>query len=277
MTAVENRPASIETRVAGAPRPRQGRTSRVLTPISGFVAVLVGWQIAGAFINPIYISTPASVAENLGQLLFGRQQIWGDILPSLGEMYLGLAIALVGGLVIGILLGSSRMFAAITTPYLVFLNATPLVITLPLLTVWVGTTLKARIVFISLLAIWPVLLNVAAGCRNVSGRYRELGKALGLSRSRQLRRIVLPGVLPYFLAGARISSGLVVVGMIVAEMEVSVTGLGYLLASYGGGFQTAKLLAVFVFVSLIGMVNVGVLLALTRWLAPWTGAARQPG
>lgn len=84
-------------------------------------------------------------------------------------------------------------------------------------------------------------------------------------------------MLPYFLAGARISSGLVVVGMIVAEMEVSVTGLGYLLASYGGGFQTAKLLAVFVFVSLIGMVNVGILLALTRWLAPWTGAARQPG
>ena len=277
MTAVENRPAGIETRVASAPRPRQGRTSRVLTPISGFVAVLVSWQIAGTFINPIYISTPAAVAENLGQLLFGRQQIWGDILPSLGEMYLGLVIALVGGLVIGILLGSSRMFAAVTTPYLVFLNATPLVITLPLLTVWVGTTLKARIVFISLLAIWPVLLNVAAGCRNVSGRYRELGRALGLSRSRQLGRIVLPGVLPYFLAGARISSGLVVVGMIVAEMEVSVTGLGYLLASYGGGFQTAKLLAVFVFVSLIGMINVGVLLALTRWLAPWTGAARQPG
>ncbi len=277
MTAVENRPAGIETRVASAPRTRQGRTSRVLTPISGFVAVLASWQIAGTFINPIYIATPAAVAENLGQLLFGRQQIWGDILPSLGEMYLGLAIALVGGLVIGILLGSSRTFASITTPYLVFLNATPLVITLPLLTVWVGTTLKARIVFISLLAIWPVLLNVTAGCRNVSGRYRELGRALGLSRSRQLRRIVLPGVLPYFLAGARISSGLAVVGMIVAEMEVSVTGLGYLLASYGGGFQTAKLLAVFVFVSLLGMVNVGVLLALTRWLAPWTGAARHPG
>jgi NitT/TauT family transport system permease protein len=270
MTAIENRSASVR-------RTDRSRMSRALTPISGFVAVLVIWQIAGTFINPIYISTPAAVVETLVQLLFGRHDIWGEILPSLGEMYLGLAIALVGGLVIGILLGGSRTFAAITTPYLVFLNATPLVITLPLLTVWVGTTLEARIVFISLLAIWPVLLNVAAGCRNVSGRYLELGRALSLSRSQVLRRIVLPGVLPYFLAGARISSGLVVVGMVVAEMEVSVTGLGYLLASYGGGFQTAKLLAVFVLVSLLGMVNVGVLLALARRFAPWTGTARQPG
>jgi ABC-type nitrate/sulfonate/bicarbonate transport system permease component len=247
----------------------------VLLPASGFVAIVIVWQIAGSLMDPIYISTPVQVASNLGHLLYGPDQIWGEIWPSLGEMYTGLAIALIGGLALGILLGSSRIFAAITTPYLVFLNATPLVITLPLLTVWVGTTLKARIVFISLLAIWPVLLNVAAGCRNVSGRYRELGRALGLSRGRMLRRIVLPGVLPYFLSGARISCGLVVVGMVVAEMEVSVTGLGYLLATYGGGFQTAKLLAVFVLVSLLGLLNVGVLMAVTRRFAPWTAVARR--
>lgn len=267
---------AIENRAASTRRPASSWMSRRLTPLSGFVAVLVIWQIVGSFLDPIYISTPVSVADNLGQLLFGRHDIWAEILPSLGELYVGLAIALVGGLVIGILLGSSRTFAAITTPYLVFLNATPLVITLPLLTVWVGTTLQARILFISLLSIWPVLLNVAAGCRNVSGRYRELGWSLSLSRSQVIRRIVLPGVLPYFLAGARISSGLVVVGMVVAEMEVSVTGLGYLLASYGGGFQTAKLLAVFVLVSLLGLVNVGVLMVLARRFAPWTGAARRP-
>ena len=167
-------------------------------------------------------------------------------------MYIGLAIALVIGSVFGLAIGRSRVIRGITAPYVVFLNATPLVITLPLLAIWLGVDEKARIVFIVLLATWPILLNVAAGCRNVSGRFTELGNSAGLSRTDVIRKIIIPGVLPYFLTGARISAGLVVIGMVVSEMEVSLVGLGYLLASYASGFQTSKLLAVFVISTIFG-------------------------
>ena len=239
------------------------------------LVLLVLWQIIGSFLDPIYISKPTIVANNLWNMLFGKTQIWHDIAVSASEMYIGLAIALVIGSVFGLAIGRSRIIRGITAPYVVFLNATPLVITLPLLAIWLGVDEKARIVFIVLLATWPILLNVAAGCRNVSGRFTELGHSAGLSRTDLIRKIIIPGVLPYFLTGARISAGLVVIGMVVSEMEVSLVGLGYLLASYASGFQTSKLLAVFVISTVFGLINVGLLSLATRTWAPWAVLERK--
>lgn len=81
-----------------------------------------------------------------------------------------------------------------------------------------------------------------------------------------LRKIILPGAVPYIFAGVRIGVALGVIGVIVGEMEVSNVGLGYLLNFYGTGFQTSKLLALVVLASLIGVVNVLIVRAIqARW------------
>lgn len=246
-----------------------------LGAIYAIVAFLILWQVIGSFLDPIYISMPSLVFNDLIQMLFGKHQIWHDIGVSAVEMYVGLVIALIVGSVLGLLIGRSKVARSTLAPYINFFNATPLVITLPLLAIWLGVTEKARIVFIVILALWPVLLNVAAGCRNVSGRYTELGNAAGLGRFEMIRKIIIPGVLPYFLTGARISAGLVVIGVVVSEMEVSLVGLGYLLASYASGFQTSKLLAVFVISTIFGLVNVGILTLISRKWAPWIASEKR--
>lgn len=254
---------------AGIPGTRKKFSPSSLGAIYALIIFFILWQFVGSFLDPIYISTPSLVFSNLWAMLFGKHQIWHDIAVSAVEMYVGLAIALIVGGTLGLLIGRSKVARSTLAPYITFFNATPLVITLPLLAIWLGVTEKARIVFIVILALWPVLLNVAAGCRNVSGRYTELGNSAGLGRFEMIRKIIIPGVLPYFLTGARISAGLVVIGVVVSEMEVSLVGLGYLLASFASGFQTAKLLAVFVISTAFGLVNVGILtLASKRW-APW--------
>ncbi|NNN19392.1 MAG: ABC transporter permease [Acidimicrobiaceae bacterium] len=246
-----------------------------LGAVYALIVILILWQVIGSMMDPIYISTPVLVYKNLYAMLFGQHQIWHDIAVSAVEMYVGLAIALVLGSVLGLLIGRSKVARSTLAPYINFLNATPIVITLPLMAIWVGVNQKARIIFIVILALWPVLLNVAAGCRNVSGRYTELGSSAGLTRFEMIRKIIVPGVLPYFLTGARISAGLVVIGVVVSEMEVSLVGLGYLLASYASGFQTAKLLAVFAISTSFGLVNVGVLTLISRKWAPWVATEKR--
>ncbi|TAN22192.1 MAG: ABC transporter permease subunit [Actinomycetota bacterium] len=243
--------------------------------VYALIVILILWQVIGSMLDPIYISTPVLVYKDLFSMLFGKHQIWHDIAVSAVEMYVGLGIALVLGGALGLLIGRSKVARSTLAPYINFLNATPIVITLPLMAIWVGVNQKARIIFIVILALWPVLLNVAAGCRNVSGRYTELGSSAGLTRSEMIRKIIVPGVLPYFLTGARISAGLVVIGVVVSEMEVSLVGLGYLLASYASGFQTAKLLAVFVISTTFGLVNVGVLTLIARKWAPWVATEKR--
>jgi NitT/TauT family transport system permease protein len=89
-----------------------------------------------------------------------------------------------------------------------------------------------------------------------------------------LRSVILPGTMPYILAGIRLGAALGVIGMIVGEMEVSNVGVGYLLNFYGQGFQTGNLLALVFICALIGVVNVSVVRFVQRKWFPWIDAAR---
>jgi ABC-type nitrate/sulfonate/bicarbonate transport system permease component len=142
-------------------------------------------------------------------------------------------------------------------------------VTIPLVIIWVGIGQQARLLFVFLITLWPILLNTVAGIRNANRGYTELGAAFGLSEGQILRRIAIPAAVPYILAGARVSAGLAIIGMIVSEMEVSLTGLGYLLITYGNSFLTGKLLAVVFVASMFGVGNVLLLKWVQRTFFPW--------
>ena len=261
----------------GTPRPRiplaDRRATAVIMPLVAAGVILGAWELTGLWVSRILISSPQGVVSSLYDMI--RQDTINSALSiSIRELYLGLAIGLAAGVVLGVLIGRYPLLDAIFSPFFSVANATPLNVLIPLLIVWVGISAEARVLFVVLISFFPVLLNTAAGLRNVSRGYVEVGHTLGLSEWRMLRSVILPGAMPYIFAGIRLGSALGVIGMIVGEMEVSNVGVGYLLNFYGEGFETGKLLALVLVCSLIGVLNVAVVRTVQKRWFRWIDAAR---
>lgn len=256
-------------------RRRSTRRLEPLLPMAAVAVVLAAWQWSGLFLNPILISTPAEIAHDLVDLIT-RGVIFQPLAESLEELVIGGTIGIAVGIGLGVAMGRYQVVDTVLSPFVNFLNATPLVVIIPLVIIWVGISQNARLLFIFLITLWPVLLNTVAGMRNVNRGYVEVGAAFGLSETQMLRKITLPAAVPYILAGVRVSAGLAIIGMIVSEMEVSLTGLGYLLITYGNSFLTGKLLAVVFISSMFGVANVLLVKRVQSAFFPWiVGAAAE--
>ncbi|HAF09077.1 MAG TPA: hypothetical protein DCK98_03210 [Chloroflexi bacterium] len=253
-----------------------GRWVDIALPAAAIGAILAAWQLSGLFLNPILISTPVAVAEELGTLA-ANGQIWLALGQSLEEMAIGMALGLTVGFGLGVLMGRYTLAAKILFPYVNFFNATPLVVIIPLVIIWVGITMQARLLFVFLITLWPVLLNTATGIRNVSRGYVDVGLAFGFDEPQILRHISIPAAVPFILAGIRISAGLAIIGMIVGEMEISFVGLGFLLVSFGNSFETGKLIAVLIVTSLLGVLNVTILKLIQAKFFPWIAGTAGTG
>lgn len=244
------------------------RTAKVGLPAAAVLVILAAWQASGLFLNPILISTPVAVGQDLAGL-GSNGLIWLALGQSLLEMVVGLAAGLVVGIALGLLMGRYTIVEKILAPYVNFFNATPLVVIIPLLIIWVGITTEARLLFVFIISLWPVLLNTLAGIKNVNRGYVDVGTAFGFTEPQIVRHISIPAAVPFILAGVRISAGLAIIGMIISELEVSFVGLGFLLASFGNSFATGKLLAVVVVTSILGVLNVAILGFVQRQWFPW--------
>lgn len=261
-----------------AARPRRRPVSEwpatgIAGPLAVVVAVFGAWEVSGLFINRVLISSPQGVVSALYDMLISGT-ISSALAISIRELYIGLAIGLVAGIVLGVLIGRYPFADSVLSPFINAANATPLNVLIPLLIVWVGISAQARVLFIVLISFFPVLLNTAGGLRNVSRGYVEVGQMLGLSERQLLRKVILPGSVPYIFAGVRLGAALGVIGMIVGEMEVSNVGMGYLLNFYGEGFQTGRLLALVFLASLVGVINVMIVRGVQQRWFKWVTAAR---
>lgn len=209
------------------------------------VAVLVAigiWQLSSLFLKPIFISTPGVVAPSLYNLI-ASGQLPQAFLRSLVEMLLGLVVAGVVGIGLGLLMGRIRLLERALEPLVAFGNATPSIALLPLMEVWFGFGTTARVAFIMVIAVWPLLVNTHLGVRAVRGRLADVGKTFGMNGWQQIRYVYLPGTMPFIFVGARISLAVGAVGMILGGQEIGQTGLGGLTSTFGSYSQTADLIA----------------------------------
>lgn len=216
-----------------------------VTQIAATLAVAAGiaiWQATGLFMNPIFISTPSLVAPGLWHLVVSGP-LPADFLRSLIEMIVGLAIAGVVGIGLGLVMGRSRVLERALGPLVAFGNGTPSIALLPVMEIWFGFGEAARIAFIMVIAVWPLIVNTHAGVRAVRGRLADVGKTFGMSGWQQIRHVYLPGALPYIFVGGRISLAVGAVGMILGGQEIGESGLGGLVTILGGRAETAQLVA----------------------------------
>ena len=235
--------------------------------ITGFV-ILLTWEIVVRAFAPAYVAKPTGVILAIPKVLTEPAflQALGSTLVAVAE---GLAITIVIGTILGLLMGRSSMFDRIFRVYINFFNAMPMIVVLPLFSLWFGYSSGARIATIIFAAIFAITMNVADGARSVPRDYLEVSRSFRSGRLRMLTDIVLPASMPYLLAGFRLAAGRALIGAVVAEFFLSVGGIGYYILYNSRSYHHNE---AFVGVLLLAAFGVGFELLVnwsTRRFMPW--------
>lgn len=244
------------------------RWLRIGLGTAGIVLVLAIWQLSTLWLNPILFSSPTRVAAALPRM-FSSGALGAALSETASDWAISVGFGLVGGMVIGTIMGRYRWFERLLNPFVDFLVATPRVVLIPLLIVWIGVGSEGRIIFAVLTNIFVVIINTMAGVRNVNKSYTDVGKAAGLSDRQITWKIRVPGAVPYILTGARLCASVSLVGLIIAQMEFSNAGLGYLLQIYQAQLETSQVLAIVVLTAALGLVIVGIFKAIEQVCFSW--------
>jgi NitT/TauT family transport system permease protein len=240
----------------------------------GFLVILlIVWETVGPFINPIFFTYPSKIA-----VAFYDLTVSGELPYYLGQslevMIYGLSAALVVGIPLGIAMARFRRLDWALDLPINALYATPLVAVVPLLVLWFGIYLKAKIIVVFLFAVFPVLINTYQGVRECDKNMLEVARSFRSGEWQMWQDVLFPFAVPYIIAGIRLAIGRGLIGMIIAEFYTTISGLGFMITRYANVFEMDK-----VFVPVIVLMVLGVsLTSLLKWagrrVAPWSAANR---
>jgi NitT/TauT family transport system permease protein len=202
------------------------------SPLVLLVAVLVLWQaIVMAFAIPEFIfPSPMQIAaqfiEFAGPLM---DAAWKTFWVTM----LGFGIAIVVGVLLGFLIGSSRLAYTAIYPLMVAFNAVPKAAVVPILVVWFGIGIGPGILTAFLISFFPITVNIATGLATLEPELEDVLRVLGARRWDVLVKVGLPRSMPYFYGSLKIAITLAFVGTVLAEMTAGDSGIGYLISSAG--------------------------------------------
>jgi ABC-type nitrate/sulfonate/bicarbonate transport system permease component len=190
------------------------------------LALLLLWELVVRAFAPAYVAKPTTVVMAIPRVIVDPAflRATGVTLAAVAE---GLAIALIAGTIIGLAMGRSSALERGIRHYVNGFYAMPMIVVLPLFSLWFGYSGATRIATIVFAAIFSIIINVADGARSVPRDYLEVARSFRASRLPVLIDIVLPSSMPYLLAGFRLAAGRALIGAVVAEFFLSIGGLGY--------------------------------------------------
>jgi NitT/TauT family transport system permease protein len=245
----------------------------ILIRLASLTIVLAAWQWFGAEINPALFTTPSAVA-NAAVGMIASGELWAYLWPSLIVLAIGLALASLVGIAIGLLLARYWVIDVAFGIYITFLYSIPTVALVPLIVLWAGYETTAKVIILFLFAFFPMAINTYQGVKNVDPRLIEVGRSFRCSERQLWTNIVLPGALPFILTGLRLAVGRGLIGMVLADLYTAVSGIGYLIARAAGTYQVDKMFVPIVTLGILGVVLTALLRVMEIKLAPWTAADR---
>ncbi|MFI5265889.1 MAG: ABC transporter permease [Chloroflexota bacterium] len=256
-------------RLAGLPRLSGNRW---LMPVLSVVALLAAWQLVSIGVSAVILPAPASVATSLVTLT-ASGALPSALLQTIIPFLEGLALSIAVGIALGWATGLFLNFGRFVDPYIFIFWSTPTIALLPLIFVWFGIGNAAQVAFVFLSAVFPMIINTQAGVRQVERTLVEVVESLGANRREVLRMVVIPFTYPYIFSGLRIALGRAVVGIIVAEILIAATGIGYMLQYYGEALQLANYFAPLIVTALLAIAMNQAINRLERRLIRWRSAA----
>ena len=237
-------------------------------PAVAAVVFLTSWELFGRSVDPILFSPPSRVAAAFVDLV-ADGRLPRAFLTTMNALIVGYALSVVVGLAVGVLLGRRNWLSKLVEPYIDAVYATPRVVIVPLVIIWFGVGYGGRVFLIWLGTVIPIILNTAIGVRNARPDLVEVARSMGASERHLIRHVIMPASVPYIVAGLRIAAGRALVGVIVAEIFLDLTGLGGIIQTESQYFRTANMLAAVIVVAALGTVIIGSLGVLERRFQAW--------
>lgn len=248
-------------------------TGKLLPWISTPIVVVLcwfGWKAAIALFNisPFVLPQPEKVVTAMWDIV-QEDGFWHHVSATLQATFAGFAIALVFGLVMGVILGRIAWLERALRPVIVASQVVPKVALVPLFILWFGFGVTSKIVIAALLAFFPIMLNVILGVRSVDPGHKDVMRSLNAGRWATFRHLDYHSTLPYVLAGMEIGIVFAIIGAILGEYLGGDQGLGFLIVRELNGLDPQSLFAVVGVLTIIGFALFLAVVGLKRLLIPW--------
>ncbi len=232
--------------------PQTLRRSRPWAVLLSLAAALLTWELVSRFsgLPSFILPAPEQVAVRFWRAL-NEDNLLLHTAVTLSEILLGLLTGTLAAVGLGYAVAKSRTFERLAAPYLVASQAIPVVAIAPLLVIWFGPGMFSKVLICALIVFFPVLVNTVVGVRAVPRALHDLMRSLRATRGQIIRLLEVPAALPVLLGGLRIGATLSVIGAVVGELVGADRGLGFLINTARGLYDTALVfVAVFTLIAL---------------------------
>ncbi len=248
--------ATVKSAKAATPWLLQPKVQRVLLPALVGLVLLLVWQalVTGLELPPYLVPSPLLMLQTLitDWAALGLS-LWVTVKITL----LAFALATVAGVLISFVFVQSKRIETALFPYAVLLQVTPIVAVAPLIIIWVKDPVLSMVICAALVALFPIISNTTLGLRSVEPDLLAYFKLNRATRLQVLMRLRIPSALPYFFGGLRISSGLALIGAVVAEFVAGTggqgAGLAYQILQAGFQLNIPRMFAALLLISLTGV------------------------
>jgi NitT/TauT family transport system permease protein len=238
------------------------------------IAILVLWEIIcrGFKVDPFVLPMPTAIWDSLLEF---KKPIFDHALQTFWTTMVGFGVAVLVGIILGCLLGSSALVYRACYPLLVGFNSIPKAAFVPILVVWFGIGTTPAIVTAFLISFFPIVVNVATGLATLEPELEDVLRALGATRVEILRKVGLPRSMPFFFASLKVAITLAFVGTVVSEISASNAGIGYLMMSASSSLKTPLMFAGVIVISIMAMAMYEVFAWIEKRMTGWAHRGQQ--
>jgi NitT/TauT family transport system permease protein len=241
---------------------------RAAQALASLALFLVAWKLLTVVTGtPDYILPPPETVATRGVEAIASGVLWEHTAATLVEVILGFALGAATAIGVGIALGKSVLIERVLSPYIVAAQAVPVLALAPLLDIWFGGGLLARVIVCALIVFFPIAIATMVGVRSADPLLREMLRSFGARGGQLTRHLEIPSALPVIFGGLRVGVTLSVIGAVVAEWVGASAGLGVLINIADRGiFDTPLMFVALAALALIGLSFYGLVVIVERRL-----------
>lgn len=268
---MRNAPASLDARNVNKVAALPFWQWRALFRYGGLALILAVWEMVGPSIDPIFFTYPSKIVVAFVTLTLNGELPY-YLAQSLEVLVFGLTFAVLFGIPLAVAMARVRQLDwALDLPINAF-YATPMVALVPVLVLWFGIYLKAKIIVVFLFAVFPIIINTYQGVRECDKNLLEVARSFRSSERAMWQDVLLPYALPYIAAGIRLAIGRGLVGMVIAEFYTTISGLGFMVTKYANVFEMDKTFVPVIVLMILGVSLTSALKWVEKRIAPWRRA-----
>jgi ABC-type nitrate/sulfonate/bicarbonate transport system permease component len=243
-------------------------SSRFGVNAASLVSLALLWEITGRLMDSTLIPPLSRIVAAWWKLL-SSGKLLSNISMSLTTLAIGFLLAVLCGVILGLLMGRFRAVEHFLDLYVNALMSAPTTAFVPVLILWFGLGIESRIAVVFLFAVFVIIINTMTGVKQVDGVLVEMARSFGAREREVFFKIMLPAALPAIMAGVRLGMGRAVKGMVTGEMLLTLTGIGAMIMQYGSAFATDSLFAVILTILLLALLTMKCVQWVDRRLTGW--------